>query len=54
MMMDFAAAAAAKAGQYARFATGGRFLRIEDRPTNGLGFIYQRQLDGTFKRIFGL
>lgn len=41
-----------KPGQYARFDIFGRFLRVEDYLTNGLGLIYQKQNDGTYKRIF--
>ncbi len=41
-------------GQYARFNALGGFLRIEDRPTNGLGFVYQANRDGTLSRVFGL
>lgn len=41
-------------GQSARFDCFGRFLRVEDRPTNGLGLVYQAQRDGTLQRVFGL
>lgn len=51
-MFDFTKAQNAKTGQYARFAATGRFLSVEDYLSNGLGFIFQRQADGSFKRIF--
>lgn len=41
-------------GQYARFDCFGRFLRVEDRPSNGLGLVYQAQRDGSLQRVFGL
>jgi len=42
----------AKVGQYARFNVLGRFLRLEDYLSNGLGLIFQVQADRTLKRIF--
>lgn len=41
-------------GQYARFNVIGGFLRVEDRPSNGLGLVYRAQQDGSLKRVFGL
>ena len=41
-------------GQYARFNALGGFLRVEDYCSNGLGFVYQAQSDGSLKRVFGL
>ena len=42
----------AKVGHYARFNVLGRFLRMEDYLSNGLGLIFQVQADRTLKRIF--
>lgn len=40
------------AGQIVRFSALGHFLRVEDRITNGLGFLYEANKDGTFSRYF--
>lgn len=42
----------AKPGQFARFNALGRFLQLEDRPTNGLGILFQVQLNGRLARAF--
>ena len=39
-------------GQFVRFAAPGRFLRVMDRITDGLGTTYIANNDGTFTRIF--
>ena len=44
----------ARPGQFARFNALGGFLRIEDRPTNGLGFVFQVRSDGSLQRVLGL
>ena len=44
----------ARPGQFARFSALGHFLRVEDRPTNGLGFVFQVQSDGSLQRVLGL
>lgn len=41
-------------GQYARFSALGGFLRVENHPSNGLGFVFQAQQDGSLKRVCGL
>ena len=41
-------------GQYARFDCLGRFLRVEDYTTNGLGLVFQAQHDGSLQRVLGL
>ncbi len=30
----------------------GKLMRIEERPTNGLGLLYRAERDGTFTRYF--
>lgn len=41
-------------GFYARFDCFGRYLRQEDRATNGLGLVYKVQPDRSLVRVFGL
>lgn len=41
-----------RAGQVVRFDALGRFLRVEDYVSNGLGTLYIANRDGTFQRFF--
>jgi hypothetical protein len=54
MKLDWTNAIAAnpKPGQYVRFAATGRFLAVENYPGNGLGFLFQKERNGTFNRVF--
>lgn len=38
-------------GQIVRFNALGRFMAVEDRPTNGLGTLYCANRDGSFSRF---
>jgi hypothetical protein len=41
-----------RTGQIVRFNALGRFMKVEDRVTNGLGTLYIANKDGTFSRYF--
>jgi hypothetical protein len=42
----------AKAGEYARFDALGRFIRMENYLSDGLGLIFQIQPNGELRRVF--
>jgi hypothetical protein len=52
--VSFGRGITARVGEYLRFNAVGAFVRVEERPLNGLGFVYRVQPDGALARVFGL